>query len=192
MLPLAGVVAETMGAVSPLPLIVTVWTKVAPRVALVGVPIVKVIVSSGSGVPSLTMVTVTDALVEPAWMVSGVGGAGVVVKSVVAVAVPPIVNGTVTSLVVGADNCAVTWATTPSATVWAAAVHCTVGTPGAASSSTMVAVTVLGLPIPTPGALAIPTTTVSFPSTSASAMPVRVIAPLSVLAGMVTLAAEAV
>src|SRR5262245_25753034 len=99
-------------------------------------------------------------------MVSGVGGAGLVVKSVVGVLVPPIVNGSVTSRVVVADNCAVTCATTPSATVWAAAVHCTVGTPGAASSSTMVAVTELGLPIDAPGALAIATTTVSLPSTS--------------------------
>ena len=55
----------------------------------------------------------------------------------------------------------------------------------------MVAVTLFGVPITTVGALAMVTTMVLLPSTSASAIPVRVIEPLRVLAGMVMLVAEA-
>ena len=101
----AGVVAATLGAESPLPLIVTVWTEIAPSVALVGPPMVTMMVSSGSCSPSLTTLTVIEALVDPAGMVSG---DGVAAKSAPDVAVPPIVNGTVTSTVVATESCAVT------------------------------------------------------------------------------------
>ena len=51
--------------------IVAVWTVVAPRVALVGVPMVRITVSSGSTVVSLVMVIVAVPVVLPAAMVIG-------------------------------------------------------------------------------------------------------------------------
>ena len=53
------------------PVMVRVWTVVAPRVALVGVPRVTITVSSGSATASATTVTVMVPVVLPAGIVSG-------------------------------------------------------------------------------------------------------------------------
>ena len=65
-----------MGALS-LSVMVRVWVVVAPKVALVGAPRVRMTVSSGSSVPSLTIVTVRLALVLPAGITSGLAGLSV-------------------------------------------------------------------------------------------------------------------
>jgi hypothetical protein len=67
-------VATLQFTVGVCPRIVIVWVVVVPAAAFVGVPMFTTIVSFGSAVPSVAIVTLNDAEVAFAGIVSGLAG----------------------------------------------------------------------------------------------------------------------